>query len=70
VRAAIHTLGGFSAHSGQTGLLNWAAPYQQLKPRMFITHGEDMPRFALRDQLKNRLGLEAATPYYGNQVEL
>jgi metallo-beta-lactamase family protein len=70
VRAAVHTLGGFSAHSGQSGLLSWAAPFQQLKPRMFITHGEDMPRFALRDRLKERFGLETTTPYYGNEVEL
>src|SRR3954466_779045 len=50
VRAAVHTLGGFSAHAGQTGLLNWAAPFQQSKPRMFLTHGEDMPRSVLHDR--------------------
>jgi metallo-beta-lactamase family protein len=70
VRATVHTLGGFSAHAGQTGLLNWAAPFQQSKPKMFLTHGEDMPRFALRDRLKERFGLQATTPYYGNEVQL
>jgi len=70
VRAAVHTLGGFSAHAGQSGLLSWAAPFQQSKPKMFLTHGEDPPRFALQDQLKERYGLAASTPYYGNEVEL
>ena len=70
VRAKVHTLGGFSAHAGQTGLLNWAAPFQQTKPRMFLTHGEDMPRGALRDQLKARFSLDAAMPYYADEVEL
>ena len=70
VRAKIHTLGGFSAHAGQSGLLAWAAPYQASKPRMFLTHGEDGPRAALRDQLAARLGLQAALPNYGDEVEL
>jgi metallo-beta-lactamase family protein len=70
VRAKIHTLGGFSAHAGQSGLLAWAAPYQASKPRIFLTHGEDGPRAALRDQLAARLGLQAALPNYGEEVEL
>lgn len=70
VRAAIHTLGGFSAHAGQTGLLDWASPFQQSKPRMFLTHGEDMPRSALHERLKARFNLDSAMPYYGNEVEL
>jgi metallo-beta-lactamase family protein len=70
VRAKIHTLGGFSAHAGQSGLLNWAAPFEQRQPRIFLTHGEDMPRAALRSQLQSRFRLESAMPYYGEEVEL
>jgi metallo-beta-lactamase family protein len=70
VRAKIHTLGGFSAHAGQTGLVNWAAPFQQRRPRLFLTHGEDKPRTALHDRLKQQLGLDSEMPYYGNEVEL
>ncbi len=70
VRAAVHTLGGFSAHAGQTGLLNWAAPFEQSKPRIFLTHGEDGPRKALHDQLQARFALESAMPMYGDEVEL
>jgi len=70
VRAKIHTLGGFSAHAGQSGLLAWAAPFQSSKPRMFLTHGEDRPRAALRDQLAARLGLQATLPKYGDEVDL
>lgn len=70
VRARVHTLGGFSAHAGQSGLLNWAAPFQNKKPKMFLTHGEDGPRTALRNQLNARFGLEPAMPQYGDVVEL
>src|SRR5262249_42593554 len=61
VNAKVHTLGGFSAHAGQSGLLAWAAPFKDSKPRMFLTHGEDGPRAALRAKLKERFGLESAT---------
>ena len=70
VRAKVHTLGGFSAHAGQTGLVNWAKPFQQLAPRLFLTHGEDDPRRVLHNRLKSELGLESEMPYYGNEVEL
>lgn len=70
VRAKIHTLGGFSAHAGQTGLLNWAAPFAQTKPRFFLTHGEDGPRATLRNKLKTRYGFDAALPKYGEELEL
>jgi metallo-beta-lactamase family protein len=70
VRAKIHTLGGFSAHAGQTGLVNWAAPFEQRKPRFFLTHGEDKPRSILHDRLKEKFGLDPEMPYYGNEVDL
>jgi metallo-beta-lactamase family protein len=70
VRASIHTLGGFSAHAGQSGLLAWATPFQNGKPRIFLTHGENGPRAALRDQLKLRLGLESSLPRYGEIATL
>lgn len=70
VRAKVHTLGGFSAHAGQSGLLNWAAPFQISKPKMFLTHGENGPRNVLRDQLKARFALDPAMPQYGDEAEL
>lgn len=70
VRAKIHSLGGFSAHAGQSGLLDWAAPFEKSKPRMFLTHGEDAPRQTLREKLKARFGLDAAMPGYGDEVAL
>ncbi len=70
VRAKVHTLGGFSAHAGQTRLVQWAAPFEESKPRMFLTHGEDGPRKALHDKLVAAYGIDAAMPYFGNEVEL
>lgn len=39
VKAQIHTLGGFSAHAGQSDLLKWASHFTN-KPRFFLVHGE------------------------------
>ncbi len=69
VRAAIHTLGGFSAHAGRTQLVQWAASVAPSRPRLFLTHGEDKPRRALADAVVP-LGLKAELPVYGQTYEL
>lgn len=70
VRAKIHTLGGFSAHAGQSGLLAWAEPYRDSKPRVFLTHGEEVPRQIFHDTLLARFGIDSTMPKYGDEVEL
>jgi metallo-beta-lactamase family protein len=72
VLARIHTLGGFSAHAGQTGLIDWIKPLaaQSPKPKVFLTHGEDTPRKVLAAKLRERLGLSVAMPQYGEVVEV
>ncbi len=73
VRAKIHTLGGLSAHAGQTELLRWADDLLRpctRKPRLILTHGEERPRFALREKLVERTGLHAGCPHWGAWVEV
>jgi metallo-beta-lactamase family protein len=70
VEAKVHTLGGFSAHAGQTGLLDWMAPLAPSRPRVYLTHGEDIPRIILQKKLEDRFGLVSHMPYYGDEVEL
>jgi metallo-beta-lactamase family protein len=70
VRAHIHTLGGFSAHAGQSDLLAWAASLAPVRPRMFLTHGEERPRSILADQIKSRFGITPERPEFGQMVEL
>jgi metallo-beta-lactamase family protein len=70
VRAAIHTLGGFSAHAGQTQLVEWARPISAARPRFVLTHGEPKPREALRAVLESRLGIECECPVLSDVVNL
>lgn len=62
VRARIHTLGGFSAHAGQSDLLAWFEKLAPAKPRVALTHGENGPRQALAGRLHEKFGLDATMP--------
>jgi metallo-beta-lactamase family protein len=70
VKAQVHTLGGFSAHAGQTDLLTWFSAIAPSKPRVMLTHGEDGPRRALAQQIQQRFKLKASLPDLGDTVEL
>ena len=70
VKARVHTLNGFSAHAGQSELVQWAGALAPSKPRTFLTHGEDPPRRALAGRLQNELGLRPELPQYADRVEL
>ncbi len=74
VRAHIHTLGGFSAHAGQTDLVAWldAVTRQQgdHAPHVLLTHGEDDARTALADRIISQLGIEPVLPFHGISLEL
>lgn len=71
VKAQIHTIGGFSAHAGQTQLVEWCRPLAddpRHKPEVYLTHGEDRQRRALAKALKAELGLRCHLPGMGDVV--
>jgi len=70
VRAQIHTLNGFSAHAGQTDLMNWFSYLAPSKPKVVITHGEDGPRAALAACIKKQYKLNAILPKIGESIEV
>jgi metallo-beta-lactamase family protein len=62
VKAKVHTLGGFSAHAGQTDLLTWFKGLAASKPRVVLTHGENGPRQALSQLIWQKHRLKPALP--------
>ncbi len=70
VKAQIHTLGGFSAHAGQTELLAWFAALAPARPRVVLTHGENPQRTALGKLITERYGLTPTLPALGEIIEL
>jgi metallo-beta-lactamase family protein len=70
VRAQVHTLGGFSAHAGQTDLLKWLEPLAPARPRIVLTHGENGPRAALAREIAKRHNLTPLLPALGEEIAL
>lgn len=69
VKAKIHTLGGFSAHAGQTDLMHWFNIVAPSKPRVVLTHGEDDQRAALARLIQQRHRLPSKLPKMNETIE-
>ena len=70
VRASVHTLGGFSAHADQTGLLEWVGAVAPSRPRVIVTHGEDRARATFSRLIRSRYGLKPEVPNLGDVIEV
>ncbi|MGD9689822.1 MAG: MBL fold metallo-hydrolase [Phycisphaerales bacterium] len=83
VRARVHTLGGLSAHAGQTELLEWAEHFRggglnesasragnEGWPRFVLNHGEPAPRAALAARLRERGVARVLEPMRGDVITL
>ncbi|MBL9141859.1 MAG: MBL fold metallo-hydrolase, partial [Phycisphaerae bacterium] len=62
VRAKVHTVGGLSAHAGQSGLLKWLEHAAESKPRLVLVHGEDRQRAALAGVIQARHAIRPVLP--------
>jgi metallo-beta-lactamase family protein len=70
VKAHVHTLGGFSAHAGQSDLLTWFSAMAPKRPCLILTHGEDGPRQALAKRIQQRFRLACALPQMKDVIEV
>ncbi|NHC11250.1 MULTISPECIES: MBL fold metallo-hydrolase RNA specificity domain-containing protein [Stutzerimonas stutzeri group] len=69
VNAKVHTLGGFSAHAGQSQLIDWVSHFKK-RPELYLVHGELDRMQALQQALKRRLNWDAAIPEPGDRIAL
>ena len=69
IKAHRHTIGGLSAHTDQSGLLDWFGAYDR-HPRVALVHGEDDARKALALALKTRFDVDAQIPAYGDTLTI
>lgn len=67
VRARIETLGGFSAHAGQSELLQWATHFKD-KPRMILVHGEAQALDALAKKFWDEHAIRCTVPALGECI--
>lgn len=69
VNAQVHTLGGFSAHAGQSQLIEWASHFKA-RPELYLVHGELDKMRALQEALRVRLDWQAGIPEPGDRIAL
>jgi metallo-beta-lactamase family protein len=67
VKARIETLGGLSAHAGQTELIEWANAFQPA-PRTLLVHGEPRAQDALAERLWRESKLKVEIPSRGQSI--
>lgn len=69
VRAAIHTINGFSAHADRKELLEWFSPFNGAK-QAFLVHGEENAGASLADAIRDKFGKTPQRPKDSDVVEL
>ncbi|WP_428609558.1 MBL fold metallo-hydrolase RNA specificity domain-containing protein [Sedimenticola sp.] len=69
VKAHIHTLGGFSAHAGQSQLLEWAGHMRKVMPRLYLVHGESEAMLALQKCFVEEYNWDASIPTLGEVIQ-
>lgn len=67
VKATIETLGGFSAHAGQSELIDWISHFQN-KPRTMLIHGEPEALDALAEKLWSDKNIRTEIPRIGQCI--
>ena len=70
VRARIHTLGGFSAHADQKGLLDWMGKINNPNLQVFVVHGEEQTSLDFAQTVQEHYGLKTYVPHWGEIVNL
>jgi metallo-beta-lactamase family protein len=69
VAAKINTIGGFSAHAGRTGLLEWLRNIKD-PATVFVVHGEKESTDAFAEAIGDTYGFKTEKPQNGDSFEL
>jgi metallo-beta-lactamase family protein len=64
VKAHIHTLGGFSAHADQKGLLDWVSHIHNPQLVVFINHGEEKISMKLNQLVSQQFHFKTIVPQW------
>jgi metallo-beta-lactamase family protein len=64
VKAHVHTLGGFSAHADQKGLIEWLSHLDNPKVEIFVNHGEEKTSLELSELIRQQLHLKTIVPQW------
>jgi metallo-beta-lactamase family protein len=69
-RAEVATIGGLSAHAGQTFLIEYAEAVKHSVKQIFLVHGEAVPAQTLTEKLREKELREVYYPALHSEVEV
>ena len=70
VKARIFTINGFSAHAGQSQILEWLSHFKTRDMQVFLVHGEFSAQQTLAGLIKERFGFKVLIPDYLEETTL
>jgi metallo-beta-lactamase family protein len=70
VRAKVHTLGGFSAHADQKGLMEWLGKVKNPDLRVYVVHGEEEISLEFASRLEREFPFPIYVPFLGETISL
>ena len=68
VRAKVFTIGGFSAHAGQSDLLDWVRNFKNPHMRIYVTHGERSVSEEFARLVQEKLGFKTWATNIGDRI--
>lgn len=70
VKAKVFTIGGFSAHADQQGLLQWLQDFENPAMQVYMIHGEKSISEGFAALVRNKLGFDTHVPGIGSVITL
>lgn len=70
VKAKVFTINGFSAHAGQSQLLDWIGGMARPSMRVVLVHGEPRAQEALAGLIREKWGLQVDAPDYLEEMSV
>lgn len=70
VKAKVYTINGFSAHAGQSQILDWLGHFQTREMKIVLIHGEYKAQQILAELIRKRVGCEVCIPDYLEEITL
>ena len=64
VKAKVYTINGFSAHAGQSQILDWLSHFENRGMQVFLVHGEYSAQQVLAGLIRERFGFKVFIPDY------
>lgn len=70
IAARIYTIGGFSAHAGQSQLMEWVGHAAKPHTQIVLVHGEEKAQTTLAALIKERFNISCLVPDFMEEMDL